>query len=492
MANNPSGNQPFNTQAHAESSRAAENPAPTGTHKFLRFDDPYTRQRYLHLSNRPVNTINSINWMQIKSIDPDNRLVSLLPPESPWRRFFDILEPSYDELVYEFWSTFHFWPHRDLVEPSIYFRLGGQHINCSLTEFAVWLGIYTEEEVKSPIFTHALTQCPSNIQDYWFMHSTSGVWCKNNNSTTFRDPRYRYIHRVLANTIRGRTSNRHRVSSTDLYHLYSIFESRPCNIALSLALYFEHYRTHHPKNLMGGAYITRLANSLGILGKPDTPTLSTAKFPGVVDVDSIMLTPVPVLPSAQPSQPEVNPPTTLDTTTQNLQQWLTQLPQQSSYQSDLQFQQQPIHIPTNLSQSQTHGFFQPQPLLPLTSEQENLWQQILDEGIPFSDLLASVEPVSQPWQQFPQQSNQQGQQQVPSFGAGPSTMPSVPLHQHQTEVDNASIARQNRKLTRQVKLQKQRIERLEEELRQMAKFVSYPLVLSPSYLPNSESESESD
>ena len=435
MASLPIREQQLSTQTHAESSNAAEIRTQTETHEFLQFPDIRTHMKCQTLKSISVKTINSIDWNQMEKFDPNNRLLRLLPLDTPWRRFFDILEPSYDELVYEFWSTFYYTQKTDLIEETIGFRLGGRTVKLSLTQFALYLGIYTEEEVRSPIFTEALIKYPYNTQDYWHKHSLE-EWSPNNDSKTFKDFLYQYMHRVISNTIRGRTSNPHRVSTTDLFHLYSIFESVPCNIAHGLASYFEYYDARRPKNLMGGSYITRLAKSLGVINDQIIQGLSPPKEPGFVSFSNIKLTHGHI--PTQAFQFEITPIATNNTTPQNLQQLVMQFPRPSFYRHDLQPQQQlpPTfeHIQIDLSQThhtqpQTPNIYQA--LSPLPLEQETMLQSLYNDELSFQELLASTLSPS-------------------NVEAGPSTVPLVDTSQDQMKITMTRMIKQNRKTLRHI------------------------------------------
>ncbi|KAJ0836822.1 hypothetical protein HanRHA438_Chr16g0771301 [Helianthus annuus] len=468
--------------AYAESSNAAN------IHRFLRFTDLPNRERYQKLKNLEVFSISSIDWYQMEMFDPSGLLARLLPPNTPWRRFFDILEPSYDELVYEFLSTFYFKYDKSLTDESIHFRLCGQSYNMSLTEFAVHLGIYTDEEVKQPIFTEASTSySPEEMKEYWLSHS-SKEWCNNNNSMKFIDPRYQYMHRVLANTITGRKNNQHRVSATDLFHLHSIFEQVPCNIAHELATYLLNQQTNPLRSLMGGSYITKIAKSLGVLSNQIIQGLSPPKASGIVNFNSVRLTPVHNYILNQPFQSEEAQVILESTSTQNLQQSLLQLPRPSFYRFDLQPQLPPVqeHITTNLSQPNIL-----QNISPLVFEEDSMMQQTLfDENMIFQEQLASESFLQSPLpQQFFQSLLNEVEQQLPPINTTEScTVPQLNLPSDSIGVEVARLNDQIRNLSKQIKRLTERNKWLEDMLKQIANSMQLTLPPSPPY----DSESEFD
>lgn len=484
MSNYQTHNQPA-----AESSRAAEIRAQTKNHPFLQFTNSYHHARYMVLKERDIKTTNGIDWEQIPKIDPCNRLASLLPIDTPWRRFFDILEPSYDELVYEFWSTVNITPTINLTYPGIYFRLAGKEIHMSLTEFALRLGIYTENEVSSPIFTEAATYISTRTTDYWNTHSLKN-WCLNNYSYHYKDPLHQYMHLVIANSIRERSTNLQRVSLTDLCLLHSIFESVPCNIAYFLAMNFEYYKPNkYPKNLFGGSYITRLAKSLDILTNQVILGLSPPRQPEFISVEWTRINYVPIQPH--------NASFLRNTTPQNLQQELMQFPPSSFYRHDLLTQSttgvEHVSIDTPQppdNQPQTPSFYQS--LSPLLSEQEILSSSLFEEDMLFQDIKTNL-PLSPLWQQptLPQSTDDQEQPPPSNEEVGPSTVSPVNPPLDQERIDSTRAIEQVRRMSLQIERLEQRSRWQEEVIRQLANtlFIQVP---SPPPFIEIHSGSESD
>ena len=392
----------FHTQTHAESSNAAEVSAQT--REPLWITELRAQLRYQAIKDIEVKAINGIDWKRLEIQDPDNRLARLLSNDNPWRRFFDILEPSYDELVYEFWSTFYITKLNEQPEPTISFRLCGHNIRMSLTEFALHLGVYTEEEVTLPIYTRALTQIPNDIHNYWNKHSRVGFGPLNY-TNMFKDPLHQFMHLVIASTIRGRASNLRRVSSLELFYLYCIFESIPCNIAHTLANYFAHIKHRRlPKNLMGGSYITKLAKSLGILNDQIIQELSPPKLPGYISLSDIKQPNYlqrPLIPN--------NPVKPANFTPLSLQRLMQQFSQSSFYRYDMQQPQQPP-VPEfpSTDPPQAHNTPPQTPnyhaLSPLPFGIDEMQHLFSDENVTIQDLVMTDFPLSPLLQQqsFPQ------------------------------------------------------------------------------------------
>lgn len=79
----------------------------------------------------------------------------------PYSRIFNAEEPTYKELVCEFFSTF------ELSAISISFRLGGFDQELSMKDFGIALGIWTVEEIETELYTNTLIDFQERSQVYW-------------------------------------------------------------------------------------------------------------------------------------------------------------------------------------------------------------------------------------------------------------------------------------------------------------------------------------
>jgi hypothetical protein len=456
------------THEEAGSSSAVGNPAQIDeppVHRFLHFQSAYHKEIYKNLRHRPVLPIKGINWEVISQIEDFDPLVALLPPGSPWRNFFDIMEPSYDELVYEFWSTFEYRKYSKRSVPSVSFYLcGKEHKDMPLTEFAQHLRIYSAAEVDSPFFMSSITTSPPDMEEYWKIIAPKGTGGRNKNDQTMRDPLRCFMHRVISWTIRGRGFHPQRVSNKDLVYLYSIFEHYPYNIAHGLADYFAHYSAKPAKNLMGGSYITRLAKTLGILTPNIIRELSPPKNPGFVDH-------IPALsyPDGTPRLLQL-PQAEVPLVFPEMQQLQQHMPE---FQHDLQIQQQQLpplpeqlgqytlpplpeqlgqytlpplpeefHPATiNLQQTQDSFAILESQIPGFMEQEQQQWQQFSPEEMNYlQGVIGQESPQQQLLQQFPQEQPQ------PAFtGASTSSMP--PMSAPQSSIE-ASLARIEDRLQR--------------------------------------------
>ncbi|KAD5507595.1 hypothetical protein E3N88_15298 [Mikania micrantha] len=87
-------------------------------------------------------------------------------------------------------------------------------------------------------------------------------------ATKLRDPLHRLIHRILVGTIHQRGDSLGNVPTRDLHYLYCLIRSIHCNIAHCLAYFLTTSSGKQASShICGGAYITQLADSYGLLTK---------------------------------------------------------------------------------------------------------------------------------------------------------------------------------------------------------------------------------
>ncbi|MFS7947915.1 hypothetical protein Hanom_Chr06g00553761 [Helianthus anomalus] len=85
-----------------------------------------------------------------------------------------------------------------------------------------------------------------------------------------------YLHRILSTSITARGHSREWCTSNDHLFFYYLLYMRPCALAHGLAQYFAfaHHRQER-RFLYGGAYVTVIARSLGLLSEADPHLLPT-------------------------------------------------------------------------------------------------------------------------------------------------------------------------------------------------------------------------
>lgn len=78
------------------------------------------------------------------------------------------MEPTYKELVYEFYATFVF--ECDVVS----FRLGGVDSVMDIAKFRVALGVWTQEELLTPLYQNTVKNfsCFELFTLYFFLHAS--------------------------------------------------------------------------------------------------------------------------------------------------------------------------------------------------------------------------------------------------------------------------------------------------------------------------------
>lgn len=271
-------------------------------HPFLQFDhENYTaaqrNQYHENLTaniNQPVEAFPVLDWIDIDRVVDENRggetgsdtLRRLLTMtyslqtgdvgfvSYAWIRLFQIYEPIFRELVMEFFSTFAF-NHRstDFHEDTLTFQLGGEPRSMSLVEFAIAVGLYTEDETANPHFLDHLLSArvqkfnAMELAEHWGLVGNFDFGGRPS-YTHIRNPRHRLIHRLLAFSIAARREGPEKVHQPDMFYLGCIVRGTRVNIPYRLALWLHKKATgtRTSSSICGGQYVTRLARWFGLEG----------------------------------------------------------------------------------------------------------------------------------------------------------------------------------------------------------------------------------
>ncbi|KAM0012949.1 hypothetical protein Hdeb2414_s0046g00746731 [Helianthus debilis subsp. tardiflorus] len=223
-------------------------------HPYLEFPDDTEAARHCQKLRRMyIGSHAAIDW--------EPRVRRFIPVDSPWHRLFDLAHtPSYRELLVEFLSSFTFYPP------------GSQ---CRSR---------TQEEFETEIYTAGLVVVENPIlvgfwqviagADHW-EHDKSKGRCR-----LFGTHCTGICTILLATSISARGYSREWCTTTDLFFLYCLLYRRSCALAHGLAQYYASARHRQERGfLYGGAYVTVIACSLGLVPHQDPHLRTPAVMP---------------------------------------------------------------------------------------------------------------------------------------------------------------------------------------------------------------------
>ncbi|KAL8255384.1 hypothetical protein R6Q59_033605 [Mikania micrantha] len=217
---------------------------------------------------RQIEPMKSLSWDLVVNLNQQTRLQQLIT--EPWSCLFYINRPQYRELILKFFSSYSFsFPSQNIYRKrfGLTFRLGGIWRRLSVAQFATRMGLYTEGELASKVFD-GLHDFEDEIEKATFWAEVAeGVYDpRRAKATKLCDPLHRFIHRILVGTILQRGDSLGNVPTRDLFYLYCLVRGIHCNIAHCLAFFLTTSSGKQASShICGGAYITQLADSFGLL-----------------------------------------------------------------------------------------------------------------------------------------------------------------------------------------------------------------------------------
>ncbi|GJU85789.1 retrovirus-related pol polyprotein from transposon TNT 1-94 [Tanacetum coccineum] len=155
-----------------------------------------------------------------------------------------------------------------IKEKCIWFRLCGHEHILTLPEFAVVLGVFTEDEVKHRLFEVYFGRL--KVDDKQFDHKD--YWTRvgkptltNHKKVLMKEPLMRIVHKVFVGSLVHMVGSRERCQKRDLWMMSALKESRGVNLACIIAdhLYKHALRTKKNSVICAGHYVTKIACFLG-------------------------------------------------------------------------------------------------------------------------------------------------------------------------------------------------------------------------------------
>ncbi|GJX20650.1 hypothetical protein Tco_0223327 [Tanacetum coccineum] len=172
------------------------------------------------------------------------------------------------------------------------FRLGGEPREISLLELGWRVGLYTKRKYMEHVTLNGLSRAETVnashlLMEFWPSIRDGGFNVGNTKVASIRDPKVKLAYRCIATTILGRKESTNKVTKIDLYYLYCIYtEGVVCNIPYWLEKYL---RSVREKNLIcGGMFMTRIAQSFGLLTNEMRDAISVEPLPHVFKKKSLI------------------------------------------------------------------------------------------------------------------------------------------------------------------------------------------------------------
>ncbi|KAJ0566776.1 hypothetical protein HanIR_Chr06g0277381 [Helianthus annuus] len=172
---------------------------------------------------------------------------------------------SVHEYKMEFYSKFAF---KEKAEPfdneGVEFHCAGNVFSISIEQFGVIIGLYAEEDAGDEENTAGLRELPQDqCRAAWAQIGEGAYNPSQTKSTQLRDPLYRYIHRVLSNSLCQRHDNTGVVGLRDLMVLYCIHNRVHLDVRhLLLRDMHLNQLANPPTPILFGGWIYRLFKNL--------------------------------------------------------------------------------------------------------------------------------------------------------------------------------------------------------------------------------------
>ncbi|MFS7904541.1 hypothetical protein Hanom_Chr01g00037321 [Helianthus anomalus] len=170
------------------------------------------------------------------------------------------------------------------------FRWGRKWHRWSVTKLGRTLGIYTDEEINTEIFTNIYKfRSDQQRADFWAQVADGPPYeVRKAKTSRLRDPLLRVLHQVMRHTICGRMDSSGNYPTPDVLFLCSIVNRLHVNLAARMAEFFLNIAGWSTSSeIHGGEYVTQLAHSLGVMTDEVVNGLTLVHVGGEVDLRSL-------------------------------------------------------------------------------------------------------------------------------------------------------------------------------------------------------------
>ncbi|KAK5839157.1 hypothetical protein PVK06_007923 [Gossypium arboreum] len=218
-------------------------------HPLLQFPRGPKEELFQILRARPLIVGCCIDWAVVEQVQMADAIRVPLTTD-PWELFFGIIETTDLKPTMELYSMFH---HQTIMtrydDPNtVQFRLGRliQIRQLSVPEFGAALGLYTEE-FREENELHALSRhihfSPSKC--WHTLAPSTASYNLSHSKASVLPPFLRYLHTVLAHTIRRRRESTGVVNTQDVYFLWCMSQGHIIDLAYFITLAIQYQIKWH-------------------------------------------------------------------------------------------------------------------------------------------------------------------------------------------------------------------------------------------------------
>ncbi|MFS7937228.1 hypothetical protein Hanom_Chr05g00425131 [Helianthus anomalus] len=168
--------------------------------------------------------------------------------------------------------------------------MGGRWMQMSVASFGKILGLYTQDETRTPLFTEGITAFPSARvkNQFWFDQGVGTYDPSHTKASRLRDPLLWIMHRCLVYSISGRGNGDTVVNLRELFYMYCLVQPQACNLAHSIAWYFLTSLGRDATSwIRGGHLVTVIARFYGLLSQKHLGGLTAVAETKVIKLSNL-------------------------------------------------------------------------------------------------------------------------------------------------------------------------------------------------------------
>ena len=258
------GMPPKKLQPQRKKQKTSEPSSSRAQNRELLSNREYAKERKKALLKKTFMNHQYLDWGLLQEYGMDQRLQELVVDKT-WFKLFEINEPTFKDVAIKFLSTMQI--ERDKTSPTITFQALGEIHTIEIKQIGFFLGLYDDED-------HAETLPSSwpdkmNAEIFWsqLIHPKCDDFVPSKSlASTFAAMEHKLLHHILAHTISCKKTSHSKVTSFDMFYLYSLISGYHIDLGVEVANFIarqvEDTRTHV---ILCGGYITALLKGMGIL-----------------------------------------------------------------------------------------------------------------------------------------------------------------------------------------------------------------------------------
>ena len=235
--------------------------------KFLLSNQEYAKERRKRFEQMTVLNHQYLDWGVLKEYGLEERIQQTVVDKT-WFKVFEIKEPAYRDVTIEFLSTMRI--KRDSFS-TMSFQAFEEVYYIDLNQIGFFLGFHNDSEPEEELPNSWPEDMTAERMWLQMIHPRQEDFVPSKSlASSFSAVEHKLLHHILAHTISCKKTSHSKVTSFDMFYLFSMISGHNIDLGVEVANFiYRQMEDTRTQFILCGGYITALLKGMRVFRAPD-------------------------------------------------------------------------------------------------------------------------------------------------------------------------------------------------------------------------------